>query len=240
MNMKLKTSSNKHSGRLSIFCLILAFIILMSAIAYNVTLAAGTAGTFTFTGFDPETTIVDSNGDVFRITDAECMRIYFDFESQANHKDPDYLDPRDLSFERDLYHIVGGTPIKVPGVTIEIKDFAYYPGSPMKFFHGTLEIYGLDAMIPLGIYRIYTHENDEVFVYPATLNLAQTISGYPFVRFFDWDEGISNFARVPGMYGEQVVKSGDSAFAPPVVRERYGYTFTGWDKSFIRLLAKLK
>ena len=41
------------------------------------------------------------------------------------------------------------------------------------------------------------------------------------------------------MYGEQMVKSGDSAIAPPVVRERYGYTFTGWDKSFVNVQGSL-
>jgi len=239
MDMKLNTSINKHSKLLSVFCLILAFIILMGVLADNVTFAAGTAGTFTFTGFDPGTTIVDSNGDLYKLSGAECMRIYFNFESQANHKYPDYEDPLDLNFEPDLYYVVGGTEIKVLGATIIIKDFEHYEVTPIKTFHGVLEIYGLDEMIPLGIYRIHTTENNGVFNYYATLNLASTISGYPFVRFFDWDEGISNFAKVPGLYGEQMVKSGGSAVAPPVVRERYGYTFTGWDKSFVNVQASL-
>ena len=146
--MKFNTNINKHGKRSNVFCLILAFIILMGAIAYNVPPVAGAAGTFTFTGFDPETTIVDSNGDVYKLSSAECMRIYFDFDSQANHKYPDYLADRDLYFEPDLYYMVGGTSIKVPNAAIVIKDFEHYHETPIKRFHGILEIYGLDEMIP--------------------------------------------------------------------------------------------
>ncbi|MCL2643015.1 MAG: InlB B-repeat-containing protein, partial [Candidatus Bathyarchaeota archaeon] len=217
---------------LSLFCLFLSFMLLIGIMLYAIKPVNAQAGVFTFTGFDPETTIIDSSGDVYKIPGADCIRIYFDFESQANHKYPDYTHENDLSFDPVLYRRDGAVLNIVSGVNVVIKDFTHYDKNPLKYFKGTLEIYDLDAMIPLGIYHIRVHENDNVFSYYGTLTLSTTITAYHKVCFFDWSADVSDFTRVPSMYGEQMVKPGDSAIAPPIVRERYGYSFEGWDKSF--------